>query len=166
MNNRGFSLTELIVVIALISIMLAVATLNFNDWQKKYNIEGQVKEMLGDLTDVRTRAIATKQQHRVILNPTSYAFRRYSSEFDVNGTEVFSKNLKYSVQQLKSDGTYAAFTNTILSFDDRGYTNDWLTIAVGVGVGSPAYNCLGVSTARVNMGKINETLSPKKCEYQ
>lgn len=122
--------------------------------------------MLGDLTDVRTRAIATKQQHRVILNPTSYAFRRYSSEFDVNGTEVFSKNLKYSVQQLKSDGTYAAFTNTILSFDDRGYTNDWLTIAVGVGVGSPAYNCLGVSTARVNMGKINETLSPKKCEYQ
>jgi len=138
--------------------MLAVATLNFNDWQKKYNIEGQVKEMLGDLTDVRTRAIATKQQHRVILNPTSYAFRRYSSEFDVNGTEVFSKNLKYSVQQLKSDGTYAAFTNTILSFDDRGYlptTGDYCRWSCGVG--SPAYNCLGVSTQGYNMGKINET---------
>ncbi len=87
-------------------------------------------------------------------------FRRYSSEFDVNGTEVFSKNLIF-VQQLKSDGTYAAFTNTILSFDDRGLYQRLVTIAVGVGVGSPAYNSLGCLPQWVNMGKINETLVPK-----
>lgn len=166
MNNRGFSLIELIVTVSIMSILLAVATINFNDWQRKYNIEGQVKEILVDLTDVRTRAIATKQQHRVILNPTSYAFRRFSSEFDAAGTEVFNRRLKHDVQQLMADGTYSAFANTTLTFDDRGYTNNWLTIAVGVGLGNPAYNCLRVSTARVNMGRINESLSPRTCEYQ
>ncbi|QOX79207.1 prepilin-type N-terminal cleavage/methylation domain-containing protein [Trichlorobacter lovleyi] len=161
MSNRGFSLTELIVVIALISIMLAVVTLNFNDWQVKYNIEAQVKEMLTDLTDVRSRAISTKQQHRVILNPTSYTFRRYSSEFDAAGTEVFRRPLKYQIQQF-STGTYSAFSNFTLTFDDRGYTTSLVTIAVGPGLGSPAYNCIGVHTARVNMGRINGN----NCEYQ
>jgi type IV fimbrial biogenesis protein FimT len=161
MNNRGFSLTELIVVILLITIMLVVATLNFNDWQKKYNIEGQVKEMLVDLTDVRTRAIATKQQHRVILNPTSYTFVRYSSEFDVAGTQVFSKSVKYPIQQFSS-GAYSTLNNLTLTFDDRGYTSSLVTLAVGAGLGNPAYNCIGIHYARVNMGRINGNT----CEYQ
>ena len=161
MGCKGFSLIELIIVMTIAGILLAVATLDFSAWQRKYNIAAQVKEMLVDFNDVRTRTIATKKVHRVILNPTSYSFRRYSSEFDAVGTQVFSKNLKYSIQQFSS-GSYSAFNNTTLTFNERGYTMSLLTIAVGVGLGQPAYNCLGIHTARVNMGRINGNA----CEYQ
>ena len=153
-NSNGFSLMELLIVMVVITIIVAISTINFTSWQKKYAIEAQVKEMLTDLSDVRMRAIATKQQHIVLLNPTSYTFRRYSSEFDTTGTEVFNKSLKYPIQKFAS-GTYTAFGNTSMTIDANGYTTGWMTIAVGVGLGDPAYNCLAISWARVNMGKIN-----------
>jgi prepilin-type N-terminal cleavage/methylation domain-containing protein len=160
-NNSGFSLVELIVVIGLITIVLSTVTINFSSWQKKYAIEGQVKEMLADLTEVRMRAIATKQQHKVFLNPTAYTFQRYSSESDTVGKQVFSKPFKYPIQQFSS-GTYSAFSNTPVVIDASGYTTSWMTIAVGIGLSDPAYNCLVLSTARVNMGKINGN----NCEFK
>ncbi|BCS53483.1 Tfp pilus assembly protein FimT/FimU [Geobacter sp. SVR] len=153
MNARGFSLTELIVVIGLISTLVAISTISFNSWQKKYNIEAQVKEMLVDLDGVRLSAIQTKKQHTVVLNPTSYTVWRYSSEADLVGTQVFSKSLKYPIQQF-SKGALSDFSNPKIAFDDRGYTTNLLTIAVGAGLADPAYNCLGIHNARVNMGKI------------
>jgi len=156
MNRRGFSLMELIIVIALISTMLAIATINFNSWQVKYNIEAQVKEMLSDLVDVRSMAIASKKEHRVFLTPTSYSFRRYSSEADPKtssgGVQVLNKTLKY---QIAWPSSVPAMNPIVI--DDRGYTTNLGTISVGVGLGDPAYNCIVVHTARVNMGKLNGT---------
>lgn len=145
---------ELLIVMVVITIIVAISTINFNSWQKKYAIEAQVKEMLTDLSDVRMRAITTKQQHIVLLNPTSYSIRRYSDEFDTTGTEVLNKTLQYPIQQFSS-GAYTAFSNTPVTIDVNGYTTDWMTIAVGVGLSDPAFNCLAISWARVNMGKIN-----------
>jgi prepilin-type N-terminal cleavage/methylation domain-containing protein len=163
-SSRGFSLTELIIVIFLISVILAIATLNFNHWQRKYNIEAQVKEMLSDLTAVRQMAIQTKKRHRVTLNPKMISFRRYSSESDATGTPVFNRNLNYTIQKF-SEGTLSSFSDTDIKINDRGYTesvSDNMTIAVGVGLGEPAYNCLVVHYARVNVGKINGN----SCEFQ
>lgn len=161
MNRRGFSLIELIVVISLISILISIATLSFHSWQTKYNIEAQVKEMLVDLDGVRLMAIQTKREHRIILNPASYAFWRYSGESAASNTRVFNKGTKYPIQQFSDTGTLSDFSNTTITVDERGYTSDLLTIAVGIGLGSPAYDCLVVQRARVNMGKINGN----KCVY-
>jgi prepilin-type N-terminal cleavage/methylation domain-containing protein len=160
-NERGLSLLELLTTIVIISVFLALGTLDFNAWQKKYAIEGQVKEMMVDLTDARLLAIQQKKRHTVVLNPTSYIFRRYSSEGDAVGTQVFSKTLKYQIQQFSS-GTLTAFNNTTIAIDERGYTTNTMTIAVGFGLATPALDCLTVHTARINMGKINGT----SCVFQ
>jgi prepilin-type N-terminal cleavage/methylation domain-containing protein len=162
MGVRGFALTELVVVIAIIGILAAIVTINFSSWQRKYSIEGQTKELLTDLSDARLLAIQTKKEHQLTLNPTSMVFRRYSSESDATGTQVLSKNLKYPIQQFSS-GTLSAFSNTIITINTRGYTSDLMTIAVGAGMGgSPAYDCLAVHRARVNMGRINGN----SCDFQ
>lgn len=166
MNNRGFTLTEVLIVIVLIGILSTIATLNFSSWQKKYNVEGQVKEMLADLTAIRLQAIATKQEHRIFLNPMSYTFRRYSSEADpktiAGGREVLRKDLKYPIQKFLSSGSYSAFADTPVIINERGYTTNWMTIAVGVGIGDASLNCLSISSARVNMGRINGN----SCDFQ
>ena len=101
MNKRGFSIVELVLVIAIIGILAGIVSINFATWQQKYQIEGQVKEMLADLTSVRMMAIQTKKEHRVFLNPLSYTFRRYSSESDpktiAGGVQVLNKPLKYTI---------------------------------------------------------------------
>lgn len=155
MRDQGFTLIELLLVITIVITLGSVAIINFNAWQRKYQIEGQVQEMLTDLYDVRLQAIATKDPHRVILSPTSYVFRRYSSEFDAAGQVVFDKNLNYTIQQFNT-GVLSAMNNTPIIVDERGFTDNQMTIAVGIGLGgSPAYNCLVVSGAKVNMGRIN-----------
>lgn len=156
MSRRGFSLVELVVVIAIMGTLAAIVAINFNSWQRKYQIEGQVKELLADLTNVRMMAFQTKKMHRVLLNPTVITFRRYSSEFDAAGTEVFNKSLKFPIQQFSS-GSLSDFSDTIITINDRGLTSNLITIAVAAGLADPAYNCLGVHRARVNMGKINGT---------
>lgn len=160
-GRDGFSLVELIVVITIMTILASMATINFNSWQRKYNIEGQVKEMLSDFSDVRMRAIQTKNKHRIVLNPTSYSFTAYSTEIALSAMPVLSKTLKYPIQQLNSSGL-AAFSNTAVEIDERGYTTNWLTLAVGVGIAEPSLNCLTLSWARTNMGRINGNT----CEFQ
>ncbi len=163
-SSKGFSLTELIIVIFLISTVLAIATLNFNHWQRKYNIEAQVKEMLSDLTAVRQMAIQTKKEHEIILNPKMISVRRYNDESDTTGTVVFSRNLNYTIQKF-SEGTLSSFSDTISRINSRGYTiraDHNMTIAVGVGLGEPAYDCLVIHWARTNVGKIHGN----SCDFQ
>lgn len=161
MKKAGFSLIELIIVMALIGIILSISSINFNSWQRKYQIEAQTKEMLADISGLRMRAIETKNKFRIVLNPTSYVFVPYSTETAVSSQSVLSKTVKYPIKQLKTGGL-SDFSNTLIEIDERGYTTGWLTVAVGAGVADPAYNCLALSWARVNMGKINGNI----CEFK
>lgn len=162
MKRNGFSLVELVIVIAIIALATGLVTINFRAWVDKSGVEAQTKEMLSDLTNARMMAIQTKKTHRVILNPKSIAFRRYSTEADAAGRQVFSKNLKYEIAQFSS-GTYTAFSDFTMIINDEGFTNSLFTIAVPAAVGGdPFYNCLGVHNARVNIGRINGN----NCEYK
>jgi prepilin-type N-terminal cleavage/methylation domain-containing protein len=152
-DSRGFNLIELMVVISIIGIVLTITGLNLNSWQRKYKIESQTREMMTDLSDARLAAIQTKLQHTMIINPQGYELRRYSSEADVVGTQVYSKSVPYIMQQL-SGGAYSNFSNTTIIVDPRGYTGSLMTIAVAPGETGATVNCLTVHWIRVNLGQV------------
>lgn len=185
-SHHGFSLTELIVIIAIIGILASIATLNFNQWQRKYAIEAQVKEMLADLSNVRMQAIQTKREHRVFLNPQSYTTVRYddteaeavrieptdgasggvvvSSMGQTMADRQFRKILRYGIQQYNV-GVLTTFSDTPIIINSRGYATTPVTIAVAFNNGSsPAYDCLVISEARINIGRINT--NDNTCQLQ
>ena len=161
-GNTGFSLIELVVAIAIMGILLTIATLNFRGWQVKNKIEAQTREMLVDLNSARTNAFTQKNYFGIVFQPNSYVMKSYSSAADASapltgGTAVMTKNLNYGLTKAG-----ASIVDTPVVFDTSGTTFNWFTIFVNPVDTDSAVNCITISTARVNMGKVNGTA----CEFK
>lgn len=164
MAISGFTLIEVIIVIAIMGIVMSIATLNFRSWQVKNRVEGQTRELLADLNEARTNAYTQKKQYGIVFQPNSYVIKSYSTAALAaspltSGTTVTTKNLKYG---LTKKG--ASIVDTPVVFETSGITYNKFTIFVNQGSTdlSPAVNCIVISTTRVNIGKINGTA----CEFK
>ena len=57
---KGFTLLELLIVIAMMAVLLAIAIPAFSKWVKKYNIESDTKKIYAFLQEARAKAFAEK----------------------------------------------------------------------------------------------------------
>ena len=166
-NRSGFSLIELIITIAVMGIVVTIATLNFNIWQKKSRMDAQTREIFTDLNEARTNAVTQKIYYGIIFQPNSYVIKSYDSATvptaataASTGTTAMTKNLLFGINKAGD-----VFDNTPVLFDTTGMTIDMCTIFVAPldpDKDEATVNCSTISAARVNMGKINGTA----CEFK
>lgn len=142
MRQHGFTLVELMVVICIAGILIAIATLQFNTYVTKTNIEAQTKMLFSDLMKVRSEALFEKRARAVSITGTQFIV--YSSNV-ASGVPRETKTLKYPI--VKNIG------GTIV-FDTRGLTSvDNGCICVEPS-GSPAsYDSVILFTTRIRIGK-------------
>ena len=157
MNRSGFTLLEIIIVLALAGILLSIATLNFNSWMKRSELDKQAKELYADIMNARQIALTTKINYGIVLgasateNPvSSYSFKRYSSEGGPQKV-LYVKQVTYSVT--KSNWVNPA-KNEIL-FDERGIMVDPIDKTLCIfSTLNPALDALVITQSRVGLGKI------------
>ncbi len=79
-NNTGFSLIELVVVIAIISILLAIAVPNFIRWRDNSNLREQARNISSDILLNKQRAAAENVRYRITFNSgtNDYVIQRES----------------------------------------------------------------------------------------
>ena len=150
MKNAGFTLVELLVVIGLIAIILAIATMNFNSWQKKAQIESQTRTLFASLNQARIDAMQHKLPRSIVLYPNMYTYRQYTSENEARaaGKVIQTQPVAYTLTEISGPA------DNITLFDVRGYTDDTGTIQINPAGTSAAVDCVFVSTGRTNIGKM------------
>lgn len=151
LHERGFSLVELVVVLAIMGTLLAIATLNWQEMTVKSGIESQIKKMHADLMEVRMQSLTTKTARSVVI--TNFQMEIYSSQ-DTSIPPVRTLALPYRV--IWSGGG----TTSTITFDTQGLTNGTQTSLCIVPedttiVNSATADSIVVSQARINIGKRN-----------
>jgi len=116
-DEAAFSVFEMLIVIALLSILTAVGVVNYSEFRNSFDRSNSVKQVEFDIR--RAKALAVKEGTRGILATTNggssytfgYDYLPFSSP-PVAGTQTFLQNLPSSVT--------VSFEAPLI-FDSRGY---------------------------------------------
>jgi len=72
MNNRGFSLIELIVVMVMLGILLAIAAPSMFSWRESAKVKEVAQDILGGLRQARSLAVTNNQNITASLDLTNH----------------------------------------------------------------------------------------------
>lgn len=164
-NNKGVTLTELIVAISIVAILAVALGFQYQGWMGKYRLESQVKQMYVDFMNARTRAMARSRMHFLTWTANSYSIYEDTSpapDGDVTlqtGADTLLPSYPKAVQYaINWNGT-----GTQINFDRRGLlvltdgsaaTGAFYLTSSNI---NADYDCINISSTRVKMGKWNGT---------
>ncbi len=77
MKNKGFSLIEMVVVVAILSIFIGMGSISFHKLAPKYNLIGAVQEIHSQMNKARYMAIFKGTKVRVKFAQNSYILEKY-----------------------------------------------------------------------------------------
>jgi len=149
MKEKGFTLVELMVAIAIIAILLTLATLNFNEYTRKHNTEAQVKAIFTDLLAAKVDAVHRRMRYTVVFNVTANPNTCTITDGNGNATQ---RTLKHGITT-----NLGAGNNLTLQFDTRGF-NTTANAPQAVCIAdenSLAYDSIVINQVKVNLAKKN-----------
>ena len=92
-SKHGFTLIEMLIVIAIIGILASVAIPNFSRWKEKYEINGEAKKVYFDLLLAHSTAISNNHNVLVTFDPDNHIYRVHGDKND-NALEEAGEDIK------------------------------------------------------------------------
>jgi prepilin-type N-terminal cleavage/methylation domain-containing protein len=158
-GKKGFTLIELMVIISIISILAGLGMYYYRDWQKRYTLEGGVKQLYIDLMNTRVRAMERNRMHFVNLSAGGYSvYEDTNTPPDGNGTLDTGTPADTQLQSttfsaLLSSVTVTASGGSRIDLSTRGLATNNHTICFFSNL-SPGYDCIVISPTRILTGRI------------
>jgi type IV fimbrial biogenesis protein FimT len=90
-NNAGFTIWELMIVIAIIAILSAIAVPNMIGWRERAKLRGVFENLRGDLQWAKIRAIRDHDLVAVVFEPGRYEIN------DAAGVTIRARQLSAGV---------------------------------------------------------------------
>jgi prepilin-type N-terminal cleavage/methylation domain-containing protein len=132
-NAKGFTLAELMIVIALIAIMSSIASFSWMRYVNNANLQTAARELQSDMANAKQRAVAEGVNYRITITagtPGNYTIEQ-GNAIDSTFAEIATK-----IPTANGAGLYINSTN-IIDFQPRG-TNSAGTVVLQNSRGSSA----------------------------
>ena len=115
-QRDGFTLTEIIVALAIIAILAAIAIPNWSTLLPNYALNSAARQVQSEFQKAKSRAVSENTDYRLVFSSTSYS---YSIERDTgSGWQSTGEN-----KPLPEGITLGGSSTTTLSFAPRGSSN-------------------------------------------
>ena len=127
-KDYGFTLIELIIIIAIVSVLAGIAVPNFLSYMPKSRLNGAARQVMGDLMAARMKAV--KLNHRVKVFFYSDHQYKICDDADNNGTVVDGEGdvQLRDIQNEYSDVTLVENADPV--FQSRGTVSPTTTITL------------------------------------
>ena len=119
-RRDGFTLTEIIVAMAIISILAAIALPNWSTLLPNYALNGAARQVQSELHKLKSRAVAENANFRLVFSGTSYSIEKFSGgSYTATGD---SKTLPEGITLAGTSDTPVGFTSRGTSIDSSEKT--------------------------------------------
>ena len=109
MRERGFTITELMVVVAIVGVLTVVATPSLSRWLTSIRMESTTREIASTLQLARVKAITQNTSIRIDFDPTANTYQIQqcdSANLTIwNNVESLSPFALYKALKLPSRGS-------------------------------------------------------------
>ncbi len=135
MKNNGFTLMELMIVIAIVAIMASIAIPNFIGWLPERRLDAGLQDVLQGLQKSRSRAIMLNRRVVVNFDAAAESFTAFVDEDASGGQDAGELTLVDSDMPAGVDLTTnlvdaAAVAVAAVTFDNRGFPTASGTISL------------------------------------
>jgi type IV fimbrial biogenesis protein FimT len=154
-NPNGFTLVELMVVIAITALMLAIGLPAFSTWKHRHDVESQMNQLYGDLQFARSTAYVNKKLAGISWSGTS--FSQYQILTNAGASTYVTSTGSSVVQTLgPMTAPMSASPNAhSITFNGRGFVSGATTLPLNIYVSSSygtRTTCVSVSLTRITLG--------------
>lgn len=150
--ESGFTLVEVMIVVALIGLVVVLAMNGYQAWAQRYRVENDVKEMFAGLMDARASAMQKKRVHFVTMTATGYGIYEDTNPAPdgdgvLTAADTFVRRGAPRSSIISSPAAISFFRDGTVSISD-GYIRLSSPVAAD-------YDCIHLGKTRVKIGRFN-----------